>query len=401
MKFCMGIRGGAVVVVLLALATAVWLYRGSGTDMTGKAPGVTAEGCGGTAAGPTAAPPSGVTASSDASNSSARIIRPDEPAVAPARSKTRTASPLSAANEGIIEPLAGGVKNRYAQNKILDERTSPPDTNGQYERVRIVKTSMKYPLVRVLEKWQAPGVGSPSSDTLLSQTAMVADHVTLKVKEGATEAQLAAYAQAHGGTILRKMRVPGPGTYLVKFDTVTVDTVPNAVAALSQPAAPVDYVNPDYVVYTLETIPNDPLFSQLYGLHNTGQIASTGTVASATNTVSGTAIAYSPVTPGVTGTLYHCGLGNPGDFPAGVQQHRADPARNPDLCGQGGQRPGEGREGRNPLQQQFRRLIRDVLETGRLATVDGDIGYGRGAAVDADEHIRDRRDPRLQGGCGY
>ena len=323
MKSCMGIRGGAVVVVLLALATAVWLYRGTGTDMTGKAPGVTAEGCGGTAAGPTAAPPSGVTASSDASNSSARFIRPDEPAVAPARSRTRTASPLSAAGEGLIEPLEGGVKNRYAQNKILDERTSPPDTNGQYERVRIVKTSMKYPLVRVVEKWQERGAGSPSSDTLLSQTAMVADHVTLKVKEGATEAQLAAYAQAHGGTILRKMRVPGPGTYLVKFDTVTVDTVPNAVAALSQPAAPVDYVNPDYVVYTLETIPNDPLFSQLYGMHNTGQIASTGTVASATNTVSGTAIAYSPVTPGVTGTLYHCGLGNPGDFPAGVSNNIA------------------------------------------------------------------------------
>ncbi|MBM4165045.1 MAG: hypothetical protein FJ222_11490, partial [Lentisphaerae bacterium] len=69
--------------------------------------------------------------------------------------------------------------------------------------------------------------------------------------------------------------------------------------------------------------PNDPRFSELYGMHNTSQIAATGTVVSATNTVSGSAIAFSPVTNGVTGTLHHCGIGNPGDFPAGVSNNIA------------------------------------------------------------------------------
>ncbi|MBM4149404.1 MAG: hypothetical protein FJ224_10215, partial [Lentisphaerae bacterium] len=212
----------------------------------------------------------------------------------------------AAGNEGVIDP--GGVKDRYTANEILDERTSPPDANGQYERVRIVKTSMKYPLVRVVEQWQKenrvrntslsgalsetlstklttklPTKVSEEDATLISQTAMVANHVTLKVTEGTTEAQLAAYAQAHGGTILRKLRVPGPGTYLVAFDQTTVDTVPNAVAVLSHPSAPVEYVNPDYVVYASQTFPNDPRFSELYGMHNTSQIAATGTVVSATN----------------------------------------------------------------------------------------------------------------------
>ncbi|MBM4148997.1 MAG: hypothetical protein FJ224_08125 [Lentisphaerae bacterium] len=259
---------------------------------------------------------------------------------APSRPNTHVASPLAAGNEGVMDP--GGVKDRYTANEILDERTSPPDANGQYERVRVVKTRMKYPLVRVVDRLQVSGVrgqvsgvlspesGVPSPatrhsplDTLLSQTAMVANHVTLKVTEGTTEAQLAAYAQAHGGTILRKLRVPGPGTYLVAFDQATVDTVPNAVAALSHPSAPVEYVNPDYVVYATQTFPNDPRFSELYGMHNTSQIAATGTVVSATNTVSGSAIAFSPVTNGVTGTLYHCGIGNPGDFPAGVSNNIA------------------------------------------------------------------------------
>jgi subtilisin family serine protease len=154
---------------------------------------------------------------------------------------------------------------------------------------------------------------------------MVADHVTLKVKEGTTEAQLATYAQAHGGSILRRLRVPGPGTYLVKYDEATVDTVPTAVAALSQPDAPVQYVNPDYVVYTCETIPNDPRFSELWGMHNTGQIAGTGTVVVATNTLSGNAMAYSPVAPppGVTGILYYCALGKAGEFPPGTSNYIA------------------------------------------------------------------------------
>jgi hypothetical protein len=104
---------------------------------------------------------------------------------------------------------------------------------------------------------------------------MVADHVTVQVKEGTTEAQLAAYAQANGGTILRKLRVPGPGTYLVKFPAATVDTVPQALAALGQADAPVAYVNPDFIAYALETIPNDTYFGLLWGLKNTGQTLDT------------------------------------------------------------------------------------------------------------------------------
>jgi hypothetical protein len=134
------------------------------------------------------------------------------------------------------------------------------------------------------------------TDTLLSQTAMVADHVTLKVKEGTTEAQLAAYAQAQGGSILRKLRVPGAGTYLVQFDKVTVDTVPQAVAALGQPAAPVQYVNPDYVAYADANIPNDPRFSELWGMHNIGQAVGSslgsGTVQAGANTIDGIPIAF-------------------------------------------------------------------------------------------------------------
>lgn len=84
---------------------------------------------------------------SDTSDSAVATATPTRPA----------AAPLTASNEGLVALVPTGVQDRYAQNEVLDERTSPTDAPGQYERVRIVRTSMKYPLVRVEERWQVAG----------------------------------------------------------------------------------------------------------------------------------------------------------------------------------------------------------------------------------------------------
>jgi thermitase len=60
----------------------------------------------------------------------------------------------------------------------------------------------------------------------------------------------------------------------VDAKVVTVDGDPATVARRLNRSALVAYAEPNYVLSTQAT-PNDPLFSQLYGLHNTGQTGGT------------------------------------------------------------------------------------------------------------------------------
>ncbi len=368
------VRVGLVVLGLITAVGAVWLLCSGGVGLEEQTPGLSAK-------------PSAAVAAAKAQSRLAAVETAAHQSLAPdtsdrtdptdptdqARRTPAAARPAPAALPTLATPTRAGppprdesqadlgkVQDRYANCEVLDERTSPVNAAGQYERVRIVKTSMKYPLVRVEERFQVSGVRdqeaggrgqeagrrgqgaefpepqhmtpsssplkpdtrhlTPQSDTLLSQSAMVANHVTVQVKEGTTEAQLAAYAQAKGGKILRKLRVPGPGTYLVKMAEAKVDTVPQAVTSLKQTGAPVEIVTPDRIAYATETAPNDPRFGELWGMRNATAVVSGGKLEAGGKVLVAFAIQYSGVTPseGIAGCLYPCGLGKVGEFPAGV-----------------------------------------------------------------------------------
>jgi alpha-tubulin suppressor-like RCC1 family protein/subtilisin family serine protease len=262
--------------------------------------------------------------------------------------------------EGVVTPPATN-NDRYANAKVLDEQIGPVGPDGRYERVRVVQTEMKYPFVRVVEVWEtrggnsvsgagsmpaqpatqqptpaapypsragrhAPDATSPSpaatpyapDATRISQTAMVADHVTVQANPGATEADLSAAVAANNGTILRKLRAPGPGLYLVQYPNPKVDTVPNALASLANKPYAIASAEADYIVYACETTPNDPMFNQLWGMKNTGQVPYNLAVIAASNSYTAINMTYAPLPPtnGVTGLLYDCGHGLTNEFPA-------------------------------------------------------------------------------------
>jgi autotransporter-associated beta strand protein len=295
-------------------AVFAWMLRGNGRDSVPGAPATTVGRPGG-AASAVASATDGRTAAQSASGVPTLPGR-SAPVGAPATNAVGKTVDTPVPGTPDVRVASAGIKDRYADCTVIDEITTPGVEPGRRVRVRVVKTDMKYPFVRVEDVWE---VSVRGAERLVSQTAMVADHVTVKVKAGTTEADLAAFAQAHGGTILRKLRTPGPGLYIVKFDQAMVDTVPKALAAFGLADGPVVTATPDYIVYHSETIPNDPMFAKLWGMHNIGQIVgSSGAVQVDLETIGGAPLDHSPATPGVFGTLHTCGLGSPEEFPAEV-----------------------------------------------------------------------------------
>ena len=164
------------------------------------------------------------------------------------------------------QPLRGESFND-AQKLVVKD--FPANAAGEFTRVSIVRSSLKYPLLRIEETIIREG--HANQERVLRREAAVADHVVVRLQPGTTEQQLALAAAAHGGTIQRKLQTEN--LYLVAIPAADAEDLPNAVAKLSAEQT-VRYAEPDYVVQHMSA-PNDPSFAQEWALNNTGQTGGT------------------------------------------------------------------------------------------------------------------------------
>lgn len=161
-----------------------------------------------------------------------------------------------------VAPSIEAPWKQFAQAEVVESRESAPDTDGIVERIRVVKTAMKYPYVRIVEKVRA---GAAAGEAPVNFTAAVADHMLVRVREGLAEEKVATIADQHGFSVRKKMLAPD--TYLIAFGDCSIDALPTAVEAFTEEANAVQYAEPDFVVFASATTPNDPAFNQLWGMH--------------------------------------------------------------------------------------------------------------------------------------
>lgn len=131
--------------------------------------------------------------------------------------------------------------DRYAGAKVLDERiTGDPNDPALLSRIRLVRTDdAKYPLVRVEDKLAVdPGTGERK---IVQQRAMIADHIVVKLKPGASEADLVPLMQPLGAKI--REQFPESELYLIAFPHPGIDTVPHAVGHFV--STQIEYAGPD------------------------------------------------------------------------------------------------------------------------------------------------------------
>lgn len=147
---------------------------------------------------------------------------------------------------------------------VASQDTPDPATPGLVRRVRIVKANFKYPLWRVEEVVRPGNTSQP--DSTLSRNIMIADHAMVRLNTGADQASLETLVTSLGLTLRKSMKMPG--CYLVSIADESVDALPRLLAMLNKNKDIIQYAEPDYIVHSQQTLPNDPQFGSLWGLRN-------------------------------------------------------------------------------------------------------------------------------------
>lgn len=186
-------------------------------------------------------------------------------------------------------------------DSIIEVRESARGADGRWQRHWLVRTDMRYPLVRIEDTVQSVADGS---ETVVHRVSMVADHVIATFPEGVAPTALA------GTGLELRARLLGTDFYLVSFPAPDTEALPLVLGALRAGGGLVASADADYVNYTMDLdlpgdnvvvtypavdamaiepvamaagmgqpqgFPNDAGFGSLWGMRNTG--ATSGYVA--------------------------------------------------------------------------------------------------------------------------
>jgi alpha-tubulin suppressor-like RCC1 family protein/subtilisin family serine protease/fibronectin type 3 domain-containing protein len=165
-----------------------------------------------------------------------------------------------------IETHQDNLTSFISKGEVLDEREKQTAQAGVVVRSKLIRTHFKYPYVRTQETVVKDS--ATSADQSIDQTAMVADHLLIRLKAGASFASLERLAEKFGGSVSSKL--PNTETYIVTFEANKANDLVDQMAHYAQQNEIVAYVEPDYFVQSL-SVPNDPKFGQLWSLNNTKQ----------------------------------------------------------------------------------------------------------------------------------
>ncbi len=207
------------------------------------------------------------------SSRASRISEPAQAATAPASNNVATPAPvdLPSADDApatpnlLTESTAAWLESRFPDSEVLEQQTTPPDSEGRFKRTILLRTQFKYPLVEIDEDLsQTKGATTP---VVQRREALVADHFLVAPRTVESAAALEATVTQAGGWIDHALLAES-GVKVVHLSQPDLGSVKAAVAALNnQPQGPALYAEPDYLCFTT-AIPNDPYFPAELGLHD-------------------------------------------------------------------------------------------------------------------------------------
>lgn len=224
------------------------------------------------------APPEHTNASGDSLSAlpAAAIFqgRPSPPSALPIPSAT---SQVVAAT-GVKPPSDSLVDHVYADAEVLARHERPLSLWGETERVTLLRTELKYPLIRVEDRIR--NAGGPGPVEIMGSVAMAAGHVLVTASDSAQADDLEIRLAQEGWSL--RARLPLSHHLLVELqlpeddETTSQDPFPGLLARLREDVAGLATVEPDFLYYP-SGLANDPSFvdGALWALRNTGQSGGT------------------------------------------------------------------------------------------------------------------------------
>ncbi len=110
-----------------------------------------------------------------------------------------------------------------------------------------------------------------AADSAVADARYVPNRLIVRFADSVTDVGKAEVLVTSDATLLSEL--PLIHGAVIQLPGTEADVLKAAAAWSADPS--VVYAEPDYLVHTLETFPNDPTFSNLWGMHNTGQTGGT------------------------------------------------------------------------------------------------------------------------------
>lgn len=170
-----------------------------------------------------------------------------------------------------IKDSRSGIGTVYMDDRlgrcIVTAERFVPTSHGQFKRTQTIKTELKYPYIRMEDSIAVDPVTGVV--TTLQHQEMAADHVLVTLNADNSDAIMQDLSRQFGSMVIKKCMAPN--TYLVSADFEDLDGISKQIAIFTQGSKIVKYAEPDYLSHP-SSVPNDPQFSQLWGMNNTGQL---------------------------------------------------------------------------------------------------------------------------------
>lgn len=185
---------------------------------------------------------------------------------------------ISVAPSVRTEPFHAVALNRFQERLLknavmLDRRRIEPRGNEPAKEVRLWRTDFKYSLVR-----EETLLGRDPQGQLqpVRRDFSVADHVMVKFPSGVTQQRMNDWARKHHFSLRQTLKTTD--VQLISASEESMDTADRIMTAFRQafPHSPEQaaVAERDYLVFP-SLLPDDTSFSQLWGMHNTGQTGGT------------------------------------------------------------------------------------------------------------------------------
>ena len=181
---------------------------------------------------------------------------------------SRNQTPFEGSLSPAIEPAASAEAWRWDQLPLLSEERIRLPEGYRWEKLRWA-ADFKYPYIRVektFDHQQRPE----------KEEAMIGDHLAVRFKPGISRTDIDLFVKETPFHIRRALRTSDDQTYLLAWSNPENVSPREMADRIRQAGWPIEYVEPDYLVFPTATTPNDPKYAQDYwALHNTGQTGGT------------------------------------------------------------------------------------------------------------------------------